>query len=233
MKFTVITIAYNEEKTIADTVKSVLAQDYPRLEYLILDGNSSDNTVGIAEELTGGSGRDVKIYSESDFGIYNAMNRGIVRASGDYVIFMNGGDSFCNNKILSDIEKSISQNGVAIYYGQACLLRRGRMAGINNTKHNRLLKGNMPIHQSIAAPLPLLKKYYFNEKYKIRADYDWILRCYRDRVKFIDLNFPVCKYDCSGISARARAKKLLGQETIMIRRDVYPVIGRIYEMLGL
>ena len=233
MKFTVVSIAYNEEKSIAETVQSVLEQDYGNLEYLVLDGNSSDNTVKIVRELADESKREVKIYSEDDFGVYNAMNRGIVRASGDYVIFMNGGDSFCNNKILSDIAKSIRQNGVAIYYGQALLLRRGRVAGINNTNHNRLLRGNMPIHQSIAAPLPLLKKYYFNEKYKIRADYDWILKCYKDRAKFINLNFSVCKFDCSGISARAKAKKLLRQETIIIRRDIYPIIGRIYEMLGM
>ena len=233
MKYTVITIAYNEEKNIAKTMKSVLIQDYEDLEYLVIDGASSDHTAEIANRLAEESGRDVKIYSEPDFGIYNAMNRGIMRASGDYVIFMNAGDSFCCDTVLSDIERRIRQNGKAVYYGQAYLMRNGRCTGKNTTKHKFLLKGNMPIHQSVAAPLSLLKKYYFNEKYKIRGDYDWMLRCYRAGIKFVNMDFPVCRYENSGLSARASMKKLLQQETVTIRRDIYPIIGRICERLGM
>lgn len=233
VKFTVITIAYNEENSIAETMQSVLRQDYKDLEYLVIDGASSDHTVEIANKLAEESGRDVKIYSEPDFGIYNAMNRGITRTSGDYVIFMNAGDSFCCDTVLSDIEKRIRQHGKAVYYGQAYLMRNGHCTGKNVTEHKRLLRGNMPIHQSIAAPLPLLKKYYFNEEYKIRGDYDWILRCYKSGAKFVNMNFPVCRYDGSGLSARASMKKLLRQETLEIRRDIYPVIGRICEQFGM
>ena len=231
MRFTVITIAYNEEKKITETMQSVLNQNYKNLEYLIIDGGSSDHTVEIAQKLADESGRDVKIYSEPDFGIYNAMNRGITRASGEYVIFMNAGDGFYKDTILSDIARQIKQNGTAVYYGQAYLMRGGRCVGKNTTKHKILLKGYMPIHQSVAAPLSLLKKYYFNEKYKIRGDYDWMLRCYKSGVKFVDMDFPVCSYDCSGLSGRASAKKLLRQETVMIRRDIYPIIGRICEKI--
>lgn len=233
MKFTVITIACNEEKNIAGTMQSVLDQNYKDLEYLVIDGGSSDHTVEIAKKLADESGRDVKIYSEPDFGIYNAMNRGITRASGDYIIFMNAGDSFCKDIVLTDIAGQIKQNGTAVYYGQAYLMRGGRCVGKNTTKHKILLKGYMPIHQSVAAPLSLLKKYYFNEKYKIRGDYDWMLRCYRSGVKFVDMDFPVCRYDNNGLSGRASAKKLLRQETLMIRRDIYPIIGRICEMMDM
>lgn len=232
VKFTVITIAYNEENNIAETMQSVLRQDYKDLEYLVIDGASSDHTVEIANKLAEESGRDVKVYSEPDFGIYNAMNRGITKASGDYVIFMNAGDSFCKDTILSNIAGKIEQNGPAVYYGQAYLMRGGRCVGKNTTKHKMLLKGNMPIHQSIVAPLSLLKKYYFNETYKIRGDYDWVLRCYRAGVKFVDMDFPICNYDCSGLSARASVKRLLREETVIIRRSIYPIAGRICERLG-
>lgn len=238
MKFTVITIAYNEENSIAETVQSVLKQDYKNLEYLVIDGNSSDSTVVIAGELAKKSKRDMRIYSESDFGIYNAMNRGIARASGDYVIFMNAGDSFCDNGVISSVAKRINKCGDAIYYGQAYLMKNGKCTGINSNlsehgllKYNSLMKGRMPIHQSIAAPLSSLKKHYFNEEYKIRADYDWLLRCCKEGMKFINLDFVVCKYDSTGVSARAKYKKCMKKETKLIRKRNFPVLGRIYEML--
>ena len=240
MKFIVVTVVYNGEKWIAETVKSVLKQDYEKLEYIIIDGNSSDNTVNIAKKIISTSGRNVNIYSEPDFGIYNAMNRGIVRASGDYIMFMNAGDSFYNCAVLSNIAKQIKEHGNAIYYGQANLMKNGKCTGKNNNlsersylKYNTLMKGCMPIHQSIAAPLYILKKYIFNEEYKIRADYDWLLRCCKDGVRLINLNFVVCNYDSSGVSARAKYKKIMKYETRLIRIRNFPVLGRIYDILDM
>lgn len=240
MKFTIITIVYNEEMCIAETVRSVLEQNYRDFEYLIIDGNSCDRTIEIVSEIVNESDRDVKIYSENDFGIYNAMNRGIVRASGDYVIFMNAGDSFCDSTILSSIAKRIKEQGNAIYYGQAYLMKNGKCIGINNNlsnhgcfKFNTLMKGYMPIHQSITAPLNILKKYYFNEEYQIRADYDWFLKCYKDGMRLVNLNFVVCNYDSSGVSARAKCKKRMKNEFRLIRKRVFPLLGRIYEILGM
>ena len=88
MKFTIITVAYNEERGITETVRSVLKQDYRDFEYLIIDGNSSDKTVEIVTNLIKKSDKDVKLFSEPDLGIYNAMNKGIQKASGDFVIFI-------------------------------------------------------------------------------------------------------------------------------------------------
>lgn len=239
MKFTVITIAYNEEKNIEETMRSVLGQDYKDMEYLIIDGASSDGTVKKAEELTKKSERNVKIYSEPDFGIYNAMNRGITRASGDYVVFMNAGDTFYGEKVLSQMAKKMKQHGLAIYYGYAYLMRNGKCQRIKDysketrTVYGALLKGWIPVHQSIAAPIEILRRHYFNEDYEIRADYDWFLKCYKEGVRLIDLGFPVCRYDCSGVSSRATIKKRLQKETRMIRRKAYPIMSRIYEMYGL
>lgn len=178
----------------------------------------------------------MRIYSEMDFGLYNAMNRGIVRASGDYIMFMNAGDSFWNNHVLSDIEKQISKYGNGLYYGQAYLMRKEKIRGIDDLlKHNKseysaLMKGHMPVHQSIASLAYLLKRYYFNEEYSIRADYDWLLKCYKEKVNFINLGFPVCKYDCSGISERAKHNGLLQKETQIIRRKNSPIRSRIYKI---
>lgn len=237
MKFTVITIACNEEKNIANTVQSVLDQDYQNLEYLIIDGNSSDSTVEIAKGLAKESGRNVTIYSEPDFGIYNAMNRGIARASGDYIIFMNARDSFWNSEVLTAVEKRIRRNGKAIYYGKACLVKNGRRHGFRDaaasgrTVFDMLMKGRMPSHQSIVAPTDILRANYFNERYKIRADYDWLIRSYKDGVKFVNLDMVVCNYDCGGFSAKAIEDYTFQAETSLIRRKNYPVVGRIYELI--
>lgn len=238
IKFTVITIARNEEKSIAGTMQSVVKQDYKNLEYLIIDGNSSDHTVEIAKKMAEESGRDVRIYSEPDFGIYNAMNRGIARASGEYLIFMNAGDGFFSDRVLSDIESRIKQDGTAIYYGQAYLMKNGRCLRIKNyskeikSVYDAFLRGWIPVHQSIAAPTSVLKSNYFDEAYAIRADYDWMIRCYKNGIRFIDLNFPICRYDCSGISSRMEFKKHLWKETMIIRRKYYPVMAQIYEWFG-
>ena len=236
MKFTIITVAYNEGRGIAKTIQSVIGQHYENIEYLIIDGNSSDRTIEIAEKLAQEAKCDIKIYSEEDFGIYNAMNRGITRATGDFTIFMNAGDSFWNRMVLSDIASQINENGEAIYYGQAYLMKNGKCKGVKElsnfgkSEHDALMKGYMPVHQSIAVPTVLLKRHYFNEEYKIRADYDWLMRAYKEGIRFVNMGFPVCKYDCSGLSSRASYKKILKAETLMIRRKVYPLLGRIYEL---
>lgn len=237
MKFTIITVAYNEEKRIEETIRSVIGQDYKDFEYIIIDGNSSDKTLKIVNQLVDKSQYDVKIYSERDFGIYNAMNRGIARASGEYIIFMNAGDSFFNNAVLSAIVKQIDKYGMALYYGQAYILRNGKIKGINDfskyrVKFIQFIEGNMPVHQSIVAPANFLKKHYFNEEYRIRADFDWLLKCYKERVRFINLGFLVCKYDYNGISERASYKKISKIETQIINNQHFPVLSKIYKILN-
>jgi glycosyltransferase involved in cell wall biosynthesis len=111
VKITVITVCYNVENEIEKTVKSVLNQSYANMEYLIIDGKSSDHTLPLAENLVSGTDKKVLIYSEKDFGIYNAMNRGIMRASGDYVVFMNAGDSFYDEEVLTRAASFIRDNG--------------------------------------------------------------------------------------------------------------------------
>lgn len=237
--FSIITVCYNAEKAIKETIESVLLQEWKKFEYIIVDGASTDSTVDIVRQYAAADNR-IEWHSEPDSGIFNAMNRGIMRASGDYIMFMNAGDSFYDGAVLSNMAKQIKEHGNAIYYGQACLMKNGKCKGINKNlseqgclRYNTLMKGFMPIHQSIAAPLYILKKHCFNEEYKIRADYDWLLRCCKDRMRLVNLNFVVCKYDNSGISARAKYKKIMNKETQMIRKRNFPILGRIYGIMDM
>lgn len=232
IKFTVITVCYNEEKTIRQTMESVLAQNYANIEYLIIDGKSTDNTFVIAEKIQQmNKDRDIKIFSEKDYGIYNAMNRGIVRASGDYVIFLNSGDMFFDNKVLKRAAYIIERKGYGIYYGVAYKVYKDKVLGKIDYGNDRrpdiikLLNAFAPNHQATLAPLSCMKRFYFDESYKYCADFDWIIRCYKHGIRLFDMGYSVCRFDVSGISSRAKA-------IVDGKNDVYTVLKRHFPVLG-
>jgi glycosyltransferase involved in cell wall biosynthesis len=234
IKITVITVCYNAEKEIEKTIKSVLNQSYANMEYLIIDGKSDDNTLALVKNLTSGKAKNVQIYSEKDFGIYNAMNRGIVRASGDYVIFMNAGDSFYDDNVLAKVVSSINNNGYAIYFGKAyvenCANTRMRIIDFSREGRNyldALLHMYMPCHQSIIAPLGCLKRNLFDEKYNLRSDFDWLVKCYRKGIRLVNMDFIVCSYANNGKTARLDMASKLRKESVSILKTHYPVLSRI------
>ena len=128
MKFSIITITYNAEKFLPRTVDSVLAQRYADVEHIIVDGASTDNTLQVASDYMQRSyaaqnGHEVRIVSEPDNGLYYAMNKGLQQATGDYVCFLNAGDSFPDGNVLDAIAKMGGFEGVmpnslpAVLYG--------------------------------------------------------------------------------------------------------------------
>ncbi|RZK61390.1 MAG: glycosyltransferase, partial [Pedobacter sp.] len=112
-KLTVITIVYNNVRDIERTINSVLNQTYPKIEYIIIDGKSTDGTLDIIEKYRS---KISKIVSEPDKGIYDAMNKGLALATGDYVLFMNSGDEIYDETTVEDIFESAP--GADIYYGE-------------------------------------------------------------------------------------------------------------------
>lgn len=234
IKFTVITVCYNAEKTIQQTMNSVIEQDYYNIEYLIVDGMSGDQTIHIANKIKNDNmNRDIQIYSEKDLGIYNAMNRGIVRARGDYVIFLNSGDTFCDFEVLKHTASIIEKNGYGIYYGIVYRMYGNRTVGVidygkdKRTNYVKLLHAMAPNHQAIFSPLQCLKKFYFDEHYKYCADLDWFIKCYKDKIKLYNLNFVVSRYDISGVSGRPKVNNDLISESYNILKQRFPVWGRI------
>ena len=107
MKISIITISYNSELTVRDTIESVLSQDYPDIEYIIIDGGSSDGTITIVEEY---QSRISKIMSEPDQGIYDAMNKGVRLATGDFVGTLNSDDLFADEKVISNLVEFLTKN---------------------------------------------------------------------------------------------------------------------------
>ena len=175
-KISIITVCLNCEGLIERTIKSVIDQTYTNIQYIVIDGGSTDNTLNIIGKYE--NKIDVML-SEKDKGIYDAMNKGLAYATGDLIYFLNAGDYLCNNDVLRDIIEGLNANpnsdiiyGDYIYYddngGQRC-------SGYRADIPDLLRRGYC--HQTIfATKSTFMKCGKFNVDYKIYADFDWLLR---------------------------------------------------------
>lgn len=187
MKISVVTVCYNSEAVIEKTVQSVVNQSFDDFEYIIIDGASTDKTLEIIEKY---KDKITKVVSEKDGGIYDAMNKGIVNASGEYVIFLNADDVFLHENVLKLAAEKMT-DGKDLYYGDLVFLEKST-GKINNRRQNNVnyiyLCGGMLFHPTVFASKKLFEKIgNFDTKYRIVADYDWIIRA-------LAKNKASCKY---------------------------------------
>lgn len=202
-KISIITVTFNCEKVIERTIQSCISQTYSNFEYIIIDGGSTDGTVDIIKKY---SDRISYWISEPDKGIYDAMNKGVEYATGDWIIFMNAGDLFASNKILSIIFNNfVNDSNVGFIYGDYALMRNGYVK-IEKIKIPfwKSLKYVPPMgicHQSVFTKTTLARRYRFNLKYKICADYDMLYQIYRAGYTQKYINAPLAIFDFgNGIS---------------------------------
>ncbi len=200
-KITIITVCYNAGAKLDVTISSVINQDYNNIEYIIIDGGSSDETVNIIKKY---EDRITKWISEEDDGIYYAMNKGIKLASGEWINFMNAGDSFTSSQTLSIVEKNLNNN-IDILYGSANLMYK---EGIRILKPEKLVNFNKKLpfcHQASFVRTEIIKKRPYNTKYKMSADYDFMYYCFRKSYKFAVIDKIIANYEIEdGASIRNR-----------------------------
>lgn len=224
LKFTVITVCCNRAVQLEKTMKSVFRQTYQNIEYLIIDGASTDGTASLLSRIQ--EYRDVKFYSEEDYGIYNAMNRGTAKAAGDYIIFLNAGDTFYSNDVLEKAAAVMGRERNTIYYGKAAVETAGgvRIMEVDEKIKEGLSTGWMPCHQSIFAPACTLRSHYFNEKYRIRADFEWLAYCVCRGIECRVLPFAVCCFAGGGVSSDAGFMQTRHDETQEILGEYLPTL---------
>ncbi len=199
-KVSVITVCYNCKNEIEQTVMSVISQTYPYIEYLIIDGNSSDGTLDIVYKY---KDKIKKIISEPDNGIFDAMNKGINIASGDWIIFMNAGDVFYSKDVISAIFEKFDENQVGVIFGDALFVKETKSILYKSKpfyKSNVLYPDMGICHQAIFVKMDLAKQFKFDTSFKLSADYNMIYNIYKYGVKFLYKAIPICKYDLSGVS---------------------------------
>lgn len=227
IKVTVITVCYNSENYIEETIKSVLGQTYENIEYLIIDGKSTDSTMDIINKFSKDS--RVKVISEKDKGIYDAMNKGIVLSTGQYLSFMNSGDKFVNKDVIANIMNNINIDKDDLIYGNVLEERLGKVVGkINygNIKVNSwyFIRGNMICHQAMFIKGDLLKQYPYNLNYSICADKCFLITCEKMKKRFKYIDYDICYYDKSGISSINIEE--MKKQTKKIILNAYPFLGR-------
>lgn len=178
MKVTVITVCKNAENAIEATIKSVLSQDYKNIEYIIIDGKSTDRTTKIIHKY---KNKITILISEPDAGIYDAMNKGLRYATGNVVNFLNAGDMFVDTSVVSDIVKQLKKKDTDLMYGDALIYDPKRPEKLTLKCHQYadivFLSRWCICHQAIFAKKYLFDRYgSFNTQYKLVADHEWILR---------------------------------------------------------
>lgn len=194
-KISIVTVSYNAVKTIENTILSVINQTYPNIEYIIIDGGSTDGTVNLIKKYENKISYWV---SESDKGIYNAMNKGILRASGDWINFMNAGDMFYDSNTISKINFEQIDNSIyKIVYGDTINKRKNRTFYLRASNISHIKRSIISCHQSIFVSLIDKSNILFDEKYKISADYQVIYDLYNRFGKsiFYYIPIPISIYD--------------------------------------
>lgn len=209
MKISVITVCYNAKATIERTLQSVTQQSYPNKEFVVIDGGSTDGTLEILKKYA--DQIDVLV-SEPDKGIYDAMNKGIAKASGDYLIFINADDYFYDEFALERVAQAPHADFI---FGDQYDEEDGSRELAQNLDAldvYHMFRGYFA-HQSILAKRELFQKYgNFDLSYKICADWDWILRCLVNGATTTRVGTPIAVFTVGGASGIAGKKGLLSRE---------------------
>lgn len=215
-KISIITACFNSELTIERTVKSVIQQNYPNIEYIIIDGASTDQTLKIIQKY---KKYISKIVSEPDQGVYDAFNKGISYASGEVIYFLNSDDYLFTNSIIKDVLKYFYED-VNLKFFYANVLVKDEFANIENINGksfclNDFKKGQMLPHPSVFVKKEVFEEIgLFNMKYKIASDLDFVIRCFK---KYNDSEIQYCNkiisvFNYGGISTNPKYQKNLEQE---------------------
>ncbi len=181
----IVTVSFNAQKVIADTLRSVTTQDYPALEYIVIDGGSTDGTQAVIGEYTA---RIAHFVSEPDGGIYYGMNKGIEAATGEYVLFLNAGDVFADERVLSDVAAFLGEHpeADAVYGDSEQVLEYGRYR--IKPAPERLDRSMSISHQAVFVRTELLRAHPFDVRYRYAADYEQISALYLEGRKFLYLD---------------------------------------------
>lgn len=221
IKATIITPSYNSERTIERTIESVINQTYKNIEYIIVDGGSTDDTLQIIDKYKKSANIDFHVISEPDNGVYDAMNKGIERASGELIGIINS-DDYYECDAVSDMVNSMTIDKLQILYGFQRVFEQGIEKRIVIYSH-RFLEDQMITHPTCFVTKTVYEKYgLFNLEYKSSADYEFMLRVSRhEDVKFVPVYKIISNFALGGMSG-----SVLGSEETAKLKYEYGIISK-------
>lgn len=213
LKISIITVCYNSSATIETTLQSVVSQDYEQIEYIIIDGNSTDDTLSIVHRY---KEKISKIVSEHDEGIYFAINKGIALATGDVIAILHADDFYASDQVVSTVMNVFREELVDTVYGDLQYVSRNQpfrvirnwKAGVFNKE--LFLKGWMPPHPSFFVKKNCYERYgLFNTMLKSSADYELMLRLlYKEKCSAAYINEVLVKMRTGGQSNKSLRNRL-------------------------
>ncbi len=219
--FSVITVTKNNLPGLRKTYASILKQSWMDYEWIVQDGLSNDGTAEFIKE----KGADYEC--TKDGGIYDAMNKAMARARGDYLIFMNAGDAFADNNVLEQIQDRLGENTYDFLYGDALEGEHYKTA----RRADKIGQGMITHHQAMIYARESIDGLKYNTDYLVAADYEFTLRALQKSDATAHLNFPVCAYEPGGV---AQQNALQGRiEQFKIRRALdYNVFENAFVFTG-
>lgn len=244
IKFTVVTCTYNAEHVLQRTLDSVKKQSYCNLEHLIMDGGSTDKTLAMVKAYQhknskGENAHEIVMVSEPDRGLYDAMNKSIDRATGDYLVFLNAGDVFPSADTLEYVEGCVGEGETlpGVLYGDTDIvneegrfLRHRRLAPPAHLTWRSFRWGMLVCHQSFYARADIAKTVHYNLNYRYSADVDWCIRimreCKRLGLPMRNVHAVITNYLDGGMSVQNHHDSL--KERFLVMRSHYGLLTTLF-----
>lgn len=221
-KFSIVTVTYNAESVIDDTIQSIVTQTYHNFEYIIIDGGSTDKTMNVINRY---KNLITKVISEPDNGLYDAMNKGINLATGDYICFMNAGDEFHEDDTLQLIVHSLKGTDLPdVIYGDTDIvnseghfLHKRRLSPPDKLTWKSFKNGMLVCHQAFFARMELVKKTPYDLKYRFSSDFDWCIRILQQAGVIHNTHLTLIDYLNEGLTTKNHQASLKERFHIMCK----------------
>ncbi|MBQ0050144.1 MAG: glycosyltransferase [Bacteroidales bacterium] len=230
---TIVTVTYNAEKVLERTLFSVEAQSYPRIEHIIIDAVSQDGTLSLVRQYVERNKQpqhNIRILSEPDRGLYDAMNKSLTMAEGDYIVFLNAGDTLHADDTIEQLVKTIEWehrgSNPAVVYGETDLvddkgnfLRHRRLRAPESLHSRCFLSGMLVCHQSFFVRTDLARQLRYDMRYRFSADFDWCIRIMKRaekrHMRFVNTHLVLTDYLSEGMTTHNHTRSLRERFRIM------------------
>ena len=244
MYFSIITPTFNSSKDIIKNIDSLNRQKFINFEQIIIDNLSTDKTLEIIKKR---ARYKIRIFSKKDKGIYNAMNKGAVLARGKFILFLNSDDWLEKNSLEFVVNTILKNSNYHVYYGDSNFYNKKIFQFKHKSNIDKILKKNSISHQAIYYKKDIFRKFKYNEKYKVAADYDLTIKLIKNKYKFFYINSILSNNSLGGYSSNLHRSfndfykiQLRNNKTIIAYKNIileyhykliYIFIKKIYEKL--